>query len=98
MAEIDWLRFACRVEVELCERSLSYDAAVEKWPSLNKGLLSRACNAKPLSAGNYQHLCALLNLDPLAFLIVEKRKRVTMKSVLEHAVTDVVRRETSGHR
>ena len=96
MAEIAWLRFACNVEIALCDSGLSYDAAVLKWPTLNKGLLSRACNAKPISAGNYVHLCNVLGFDPNLFLIVDKRKRVTMKTVLDHAVTEGVRRETSG--
>lgn len=96
MADIDWLRFACRVELALGSHEYSYDAAVAKWPTLNKGLLSRACNAKPLSAGNFQHLCDLLELDPHEFLIVGKSKRTTMKSILNHAVTAGVRRETSG--
>lgn len=95
MADIDWVSFACRVELALADLDYSYDAAVARWPTLNKGLLSRACNAKPLSAGNFQHLCDLLDLDPRDFLVVGKRRRVTMKSILHQAVTVGVQRETS---
>lgn len=95
MAEIDWGGFARHVEIALGVSGLSYDAAVAKWPTLNKGLLSRACNGKPLSAGNFQHLCDVLALNPMNYLIVEKRKRVTMKTIVKQSVTVGVPRETS---
>lgn len=96
MADVDWNSFADDVKSGLTGQGLSYDGAVSRWPTLNKGLLSRACNGKPLSAGNFLHLCDLLDLDPHCYLAVRKHSRVTMKSILEQAVTAVVRRETQG--
>lgn len=98
MAEIDWPKFAAAARVALKKRDVSYDGLVAVFPDLNKGLLSRACNGMPLSAGNFLRLCRVLWLKPDRFLIVVKRRRVTLKDILKHqqkqAVTVPVNRET----
>lgn len=98
MAEIDWPRFAVAVNTLLGVHQLSYDRAVAQWPQLNKGLLSRACNARALSAGNYVLLCGLLKLAPDAFLLVETSPRVSLAGILkthsDQSVTARVPRET----
>ncbi|MBB2973967.1 hypothetical protein [Mesorhizobium sp. RMAD-H1] len=95
MAEIAHNRFAGAVAERLAALQVcSFRHAIEKWPHLNTAMLSRACNGRTLSAGNYLLLCRYLGLDPFEFLIEEKRPRITMKSILNQAVTASVTRET----
>lgn len=65
MADIDRDAFARAVARRLAQAGLSYRKAVARWPALNAGMLSRACCARPLSAGNYLLVCRVLELTPI---------------------------------
>jgi hypothetical protein len=95
MAEIDTDTFADEVAARLTALQVhSYRRAVENWPALNVAMLSRACSGQPVSAANMLLLCRYLGLDPFVYLIEAKRRRVTMKTILNQAVTAPVTRET----
>lgn len=98
MAELDWNRFADAAEQRLEQLDLSFAGAVARWPALNKAMLSRACNGQTLSAANLLLLCRVLELDPFAFVIDDKRLRLTMKTIAERAVTAPAARETREMR
>lgn len=97
-AEIDWRNFAAAVRLRLDLYGLSYGGAVAKWPDLNKGLLSRACNGKVLSAGNYVLVCQLMQFEAGRFLTFDDKPRVTLRAITEslqnQPVTAAVARET----
>ncbi|QPC87398.1 hypothetical protein GA830_12095 [Mesorhizobium sp. NBSH29] len=98
MAEIRWNLFADAVDKRLAVLCYSFTRAVVEWPELNKAMLSRACNAKPLSAANYLLICHLLRLDPHRYFKRDKRRRVTRrviaKTLTEQPVTVSGARET----
>lgn len=102
MAEIDLSKFADALQSRLAQLGYSYSKAEEKWPAVERSMLSRAVNAKPLSAGNFLLICSMAGLDPFEFLIARKRRRVTMKSIVNQAVAAADKRETQepehGHR
>lgn len=100
MADINHVLFAEAVKHTLQERGLTFGSAVEAWPELNKAMLSRVCAGKPLSAGNFLLLCALLQLRPYDFLVRDKGRRLTLrriaKSLCDEPVTVHAKRETEG--
>jgi hypothetical protein len=100
VAEIDWRAFGARVAERLEGEGLSYRGAVERWPCLDKSMLSRAVNGRPLSAANYMVVCTALGIDPNAFLIAARKPRVTRRAIREtlekQAVAVRVSRETEG--
>lgn len=93
MAELDLSRFADALADRLRTCGYSYSQAVEHWPDADRTMLSRAINGKPLSAGNFLLLCRMAGLDPFDFLIGGKRRRVTLKSILDQTVAVGVSRE-----
>lgn len=98
MANIDHAAFAEAVCIELRRQGLSFALAVEKWPELDKAMLSRACSEKALSAGNFLLVCKLIRLDPYRFLKRGKRRRVRLRDIVkrlqEQTVTQADKRET----
>ncbi|WP_406871603.1 hypothetical protein WHT83_14885 [Aminobacter sp. P9b] len=96
MADLDLQKFGDALESRLRELGYSYAQAEAKWPETDRAMLSRAINAKPLSAGNFLLVCQMAGLDPYAFLKGAKRRRVTLKGILKQTVTEVVSREASG--
>lgn len=94
MAEIDHRQFAEAFAERLQEIGYSLGRAAQKWPDTNKAMLSRATTGKPISAGNFLLLCQLAGLDPFDFLDTGKQRRVTMKTILNQAVTAAAKRET----
>ncbi|MDZ5697825.1 hypothetical protein [Chelativorans sp. M5D2P16] len=98
MVDIDHAAFARAVRAKLKRRGLSFDRAVDRWPALDKAMLSRACTEKRLSAGNFLLLCEALKLDPYRFLMREKGKRLRMRDIAKRlssqSVTQVDKRET----
>ena len=94
MADIDFATFAETFGQRLREIGYSLRRAEEQWPQTDRAMLSRATNGKPLSAGNFLLLCEMAGLDPYAFLDRDPRRHVTMKSILNHMVTQPVQRET----
>lgn len=96
MAEIDRDAFAAAVHEALGSRGLSYRAAVAEWPQLNIAMLSRACSCQTISAANMLAVCKALRLDPFEFLLEGKRRRTTVKTILQQAVTASVSREAAG--
>ena len=93
MAELDLARFAGALADRLRACGYSYSQAVEQWPETDRAMLSRAINRKPLSAANFLLLCRKAGLDPFDFLVAGKRRHVTLKSILDQAVTGGVSRE-----
>lgn len=83
MAEIDHLKLAAAVVDALEQAGLSYAGAVERHPELDRSMLSRACNGKPLSAANHLLVCQTLGLDPFAFLIRQLQTRTTLREILQ---------------
>lgn len=98
MAEIDREKFAHALADRLHALGYSYAAAVDKWPETNRAMLSRACNAHELSAGNYLLICEMAGLDPYLYLRRAKAIRHTLKSILNQTVTAGVSREMDGSR
>ncbi|WP_156460185.1 hypothetical protein [Mesorhizobium sp. Root157] len=96
MAEVCFADFATALRRRLDVLGYSLRHAEEKWPATDRAMLSRAVNAKPLSAGNYLLLCEMAGFDPYQFMERGKRKRVTMKTIANHMVTLPVQRETEG--
>lgn len=95
MADIDRALFAEQLAAALKMLGVSQGEAVRRWPNaLNAAMLSRAVNAKPLTPGNFLLLCGLFHLDPFEFLIVVKRSRTTLKSIVKQTLTEGVKRET----
>lgn len=99
MADIDRTAFANAVVAKLDQKGLSFGRAVEKWPALDKAMLSRICTETPISAGNYLLVCEVLRLDPYAYLIRDKQRRVRLRDIAkrlsDQAVTDAVKHETA---
>ncbi|MFC6491156.1 hypothetical protein [Nitratireductor sp. GCM10026969] len=98
MADIDHAAFAAAVTRVLCRAGLSYGKAVETWPELDKAMLSRACSEQRLSAANFLLVCKFMGLDPFAFLIRDKHRRVRMRDIAkrlsDQPVTQSSTRET----
>ncbi|RWM02119.1 MAG: hypothetical protein EOR68_08410 [Mesorhizobium sp.] len=94
MAEIAFEKFADAFHRRLDEIGYSLRVAEEKWPEIDRAMLSRAINGKTLSAGNYLLLCEYAGLDPYRYLARNPRRRVTMKTIAEQMVTPSVARET----
>ncbi|WP_265518947.1 hypothetical protein [Nitratireductor luteus] len=98
MADIDRAAFAEAIMRVLDRAGLSFGKAVETWPELDKAMLSRACSEKPLSAANFLLVCKVMGLDPFAYLIHDKQRRVRLRDIAkrlsEQSVTPVVKRET----
>lgn len=84
LAEIDRLRLAADVIAALDQHGLSYSAAIERHPDLDRSMLSRACNAKPLSAANHLLVCWAFGLDPFAYLLHPRGQRTTLRAILKH--------------
>lgn len=80
------------------QRGWTYDAALAARPGLDKAMLSRAVNGKPLSAANHLVVCRAFGLDPFAFLIEEKQARTTLRAIAkrlsDQQVTVLATRET----
>lgn len=94
MAEIDHARFAADFAARLHELGYSLSKACQKWPATDRAMLSRAANAKTLSAGNYLLLCDMAGLEPYAYLQRAKGRRLTLEAIRKQAVTRAVARET----
>lgn len=80
--------FALAVRLKLDADGLSYGAAVALHPYLNKAMLWRAVNQRPVSVTSYLALCRALGLEPGDYL--------TVKAQENQAVTAIAKRETSG--
>ncbi|RVD15422.1 MAG: hypothetical protein EOS73_32085 [Mesorhizobium sp.] len=98
MADIAFLRFANAFHDRLKDIGYSLRRAEHQWPDTDRAMLSRAINAKTLSAGNYLLLCEMAGLDPYAYLERPPHRRVTLKSIAEQMVTPSATRETEGAR
>lgn len=96
MAEVDRQAFARAFRDRLAEIGYSLRRAEAQWPETDLAMLSRASNGITISAGNYLLLCQMAGLDPYAYLDRSPRRRVTMKSILNQAVTPPVKRETGA--
>lgn len=90
MAEIDRMRFAADVIAVLDREGLSYTAAIERHPDLDRSMLSRACNGKPLSAANFLLVCWALQLDPFGYLAHPRKIRTTLRAILKRAEKQAV--------
>lgn len=102
MSDIDWSGFAAEVEARLDARDLSYGRAVERWPELNRAMLSRAVNGRRLSVENYLLICVLLRIPVTRYWRRHAVKRVrgpTVRSIVKRLrkqpVTARVCRETA---
>jgi len=94
MADFRFDQFGDALAARLEQLGYSFSRATEKWPDTDRAMLSRAVAGKPLSAGNVLLLCEMAGLDPFAFLVRAPSRRVTMKTILDQAVTAPVSRET----
>jgi hypothetical protein len=90
IADIDRARFASDTLDWLERKKLSYRHASTRYPGLNPALLSRACNCKPLSAGNMLLVCKAMQKDPTLYLVLIDRRQQNQ------TVTAIGKRETSG--
>jgi len=96
MARFDFSGFGAALSERLAEIGYSLDRAVAQWPETNKAMLSRARNGETLSVDSVMTICKFAGLDPFEFLGEGKRRRVTMKSILNQSVTADVSHETGG--
>lgn len=94
MADVAFLRFANAFQDRLNDLGYSLRRAEEQWPDTDRAMLSRAVNAKTLSAGNFLLLCDLAGLDPYLYIERARRRRVTLKSISDQLVTPFDQRET----
>lgn len=74
-AEIDWAAFASDVSAAIQRLHGSYDKCVGAHHGLNKATLSHACNAQPLSAALFMHVCVCLRLSPFEYHAVHKKEQ-----------------------
>lgn len=101
-AHVDFVRFSTLVSGALGDVSLRQAA---QRPGLNAGMLSRAINAKTLSASSYLSICRAFNLDPWeCFFLRPMAPDPPARSVSDivgrlkryQSVTEHVDRETRG--
>ncbi|GAB5505808.1 MAG: hypothetical protein Rhirs2KO_09710 [Rhizobiaceae bacterium] len=83
MASIDHLKLAGDVIAALKRDGLSYAGAMKRHPGLDGSMLSRACNANPLSAANHLLVCEAFGLSPADYLIRELQPRTTVREILK---------------
>jgi hypothetical protein len=96
MARFDFSAFGAALAERLHEIGYSLDRAVEQWPETNKAMLSRARNGETLSVDSVMTICKFAGIDPFEFLGEGRRRRVTIKTILNQSVTDAASRETGA--
>ncbi len=96
MARFDFPAFGSALAERLRDLGYSLGKAADKWPETNKAMLSRAINGGTLSVDSVLTICRFAGLDPFDFLGEGRRRRVTMKSILEQAVTAADKCETGS--
>ena len=95
MASYDRTAFAYHVAAQLRRLGLSGEAAAHDWPETNAALWSRVKNGHEISVGNFLLVCKLLRLPPFRYLVREKARRVTLKSIVKQTLTAPVSRGTA---
>lgn len=88
MDRFDLMKFAGLVDAALRKRGSANVLA--DYPGINKAMLSRARNGKPISVGNYLALCLVLDIDVWQCYNFASAKN----SPNDQAVTPHVSRET----
>ena len=91
--DIDWQLFGNHMRAYIDLKHGTYDAFVASAAGINKGMLSRACNAHVLCAANFFHLCNLAELDAGEYFRLIDVAQTTRRSKLR-CIADIVKNQS----